>query len=89
MTEAGLAKLDLTDPAPAQQRFLNVPGAEVKVEYDVASTDLTILECRPLWRAGHGSAVAAFGQPRRGVAAYGRRPPCQPPRFSIGPLTGV
>ena len=56
MTEAGLPELDVARVRRwCQQRVPEHVRSQVKVEYDVTPRHLTIVECRPPWRADPGT----------------------------------
>ncbi|MGP0026113.1 MAG: DUF3024 domain-containing protein [Streptosporangiaceae bacterium] len=61
MTEAGLPELDVARVRRwCQQRVPEHARSQVTVECDVTPRHLTIVECRPLWRADMGAEWTRF-----------------------------
>jgi hypothetical protein len=61
VTEAGLPELDVARVRRwCQQRVPEHVRSQVTVEYDVTPRDLTIVECRPPWRADMGKEWTRF-----------------------------
>jgi hypothetical protein len=61
VTEAGLPELDVARVRRwCQQRVPEHVRSQVTVEYDVTPRHLTIVECRPPWRADMGTEWTRF-----------------------------
>jgi hypothetical protein len=61
VTAASLPELDLARVRRwCQQRVPEHVRSQIKVEYDVAPSHLTIVECRPTWGAAAGAEWTRF-----------------------------